>query len=873
MKALFTISLLGLSLSSWADSTLLINEVDSDNTGTDTAEFIELYDGGTGNISLNGHVVVLFNGFSDQSYLTIDLSGHSTDAQGYFVICGDAANVAGCDLDISPDSDLIQNGADAVALYQAAAADFPNNTAVTTTNLIDALVYDTDDNDDSGLLVLLNAGQPQINENANSDKDNQSLQRCENGAGGARNSAGFISATPTPGAASACNVVVEPVLGNCGETSQPGFRLISAVQGNITDVSADASPLLGETVIVEGIVTLDKQGGLLANGDSSYQYSGFWLQEEDTDADNDAMTSEGIFIYDYKNAVNSGDKVRVMAKVAEYQQVTQLKNVQELVICSSANALPAAVTVTLPVDNLQQLEALEGMRINSSQNLIVSDLFGTGYGFGNYGQFVVSSALHFQSTEIAAPQSAEAQAAIAARALDVLLIDDGVSAAYPAFIPFPDDSGFSALNPLRIGDSVSTFDGVMHAYKNNYTVIPSALTIDPTHPRTAAPTIAADANLVIVGMNVLNYFNGDGQGGGFPTSRGAKTYDAFTMQSDKIVAALTAMNADIIGLMEIENDGFGEHSAIQTLVNELNKQQTAGNEYSLINPGVSTIGSDAITVGLIYRAGKVTAVGTAAILDSSNSAKDENDQPLFLDTKNRPALIQSFSMNDEVFTVAVNHLKSKGSACNEDNEGADGQGNCNQTRNRAAQALVQYLATQPTGVNSSAQLVLGDLNAYSKEDPINTILDAGFSNLKYSEKSTETQPYSYSFGGFLGSLDHALATADFYAHVVSVDAWHINSVEDSLMDYETEATGQDYDSIDNYANADAYRSSDHDPIVVALRIDKKAPEPDPENPDNGSDNGDNNNSGDNNDDDNNGGPLHPLTLLVLAMIAALRRRG
>lgn len=842
MKTLFTISLLGLSLSSLADTALLINEVDSDSVGTDTAEFIELYDGGNGNTALDGYIVVLFNGSDDKSYLTVDLSGHTTDAQGYFVICGNAANVANCDLDISPDSNLIQNGADAVALYQVAASAFPNKTAVTTTNLMDALVYDTDDSDDAGLLALLNAAQPQINENANSDKDNQSLQRCDNGAGGARNTAGFIAATPTPGAASACNVVVEPVLGNCGESSQAEFRLISAVQGNISDINADASPLLGETVIVEGIVTLDKQGGLLANGENSYQYSGFWLQEEDADADNDEMTSEGIFIYDYKNAVNVGDKIRVMANVSEYQQVTQLKNVQELVVCSSDNILPSAVTVTLPVENLQQLEALEGMRINSSQGLMVSDLFGTGYGFGNYGQFVVSSALHFQGTEIAAPQSAEALAAVDARALDVLLIDDGVSAAYPAFIPFPDDSGFSALNPLRIGDSVTAFDGVMHAYKNNYTVIPSALTIDPTHPRTAAPVIADDANLVIVGMNVLNYFNGDGQGSGFPTSRGAKTYDAFTMQSDKIVAALTAMNADIIGLMEIENDGFGEYSAIQTLVNELNKQQTAGNEYSLINPGVSAIGSDEITVGLIYRAGKVTAVGTTAILDSSNSAKDENDQPLFLDSKNRPALIQSFSMNDEIFTVAVNHLKSKGSACNEDNEGADGQGNCNQTRTRAAQALVQYLATQPTGVSSNAQLVLGDLNAYSKEDPIMTFMNAGFINLKYTDKSTETQPYSYSFSGFLGSLDHALASSDFYDYVVSVDAWHINSVEDSLMDYETEATGQRYDSVDNYANADAYRSSDHDPIVVALRIDE------------------------------NGGPLHPLSLLVLALIAALRRR-
>lgn len=629
----------------------------------------------------------------------------------------------------------------------------------------------------------------------------------------------------------------------CGDTTAAEFHLISAVQGSIADVSADASPLKGQSVIVEGIVTMDKQGGTLANGDSSYQYSGFWLQEEDADVDGDANTSEGIFVYDYSDAVQVGDKVRVQATVAEYSQLTELKSVTGLTVCSSGNSLPAAVNLTLPVSNLTQLEAVEGMRVINNQNLVVSDLFGTGYGFGNYGQFAVSSALHFQGTEIALPGSDEALNADNKRKLDTLLIDDGVSASYPSFIPFPDESGFSAENPMRIGYTVPAVAGVMHAYKNNYIVIPDNVTIDPTHARTAAPVIAADANLVIVGMNVLNYFNGDGEGNGFPTSRGAKTYDGFQMQSAKIVSALAAMNADIIGLMELENDGFEQTSAIQTLVDELNATQTPGNEYSFINPGREMIGTDEITVGLLFRPHRVMPAGTTVILDSSNSPQGEDGEPLFVDTKNRPSLIQSFTFNDQTFTVAVNHLKSKGSACDETDEGADGQGNCNQTRTNAALALTQFLATHPTGVKEDNTIVLGDLNAYSKEDPMQTFYAAGYSNLKYTDKSTEAQPYSYSYSGMLGSLDHALATEEMTSWVVSVDAWHINSVEDSLMDYETEANGQNYKSVDNYANADPYRSSDHDPIVVALNVPEAA-----------------------------GGPLSPVWLLMFGVLGLVRRR-
>ena len=184
---------------------MIINEVDADTPGTDTAEFLELYDGGAGNTALDGLVVVFYNGSDDQSYTpAIDLDGQTTDADGYFVICGNAANVVNCDLDVSPDSDLIQNGADAVALFIGNDTDFPNDTPITTTNLLDAIVYDTNDGDDAGLLVLLNASEPQVNEGTNNSADELS-QRCPDGTGGQRNTSTYAQYLPTAGAANACN--------------------------------------------------------------------------------------------------------------------------------------------------------------------------------------------------------------------------------------------------------------------------------------------------------------------------------------------------------------------------------------------------------------------------------------------------------------------------------------------------------------------------------------------------------------------------------------------------------------------------------------------------------------------------------------------
>lgn len=812
MKYYFSL-IAAMSLASNSYSNILINEVDADQSGTDNAEFIELFDGGQGHSSLDDYSIVFYNGNGAQSYKSVSLSAQKTNAEGFFVICGDTTTVSNCDLDIGANTNLIQNGADAVALYQRPASDFANGSNIQLEGLVDAVVYDTNDSDNPELLALLNLNQPQVNEDDAGDKDNHSIQRCGNLL--ARNTDGYIQAQPSPGLTNNCPTSL-PVLGTCGDTSNSHYTAIHSIQGNPLDSTSDASPLLGETVVVEAIVTADLQGGQLANGESSYQYSGYWLQHSESEYDNDSMTSEGIFVYDYQSNVSVGDRVRLLATVGEYNEVTQLKNVQDFKVCVQNMLLPSATTISLPVSDLNQWEAIEGMRIETQQNLVVSDLFGTGYGFGNYGQFVISSRLHFQPTEIALPGSAQAQAGFAARPLDSLLVDDGVAAAYPSFIPFPDESGFSASNPMRIGYQVPNLIGVMHEYRDNYSVIPDSITIDPVATRSLSPVVAPESDIVIAGMNVLNYFNGDGQGSGFPTPRGAPTYDAFDMQTQKIVSALLAMDADIVGLMEIENDGYTEYSAIADLVVALNAQQTPGNEYQYINPGRDKIGTDAIAVGLLYRPNVLQPVGSTAILDSSNSALDDMGQPLFLDTKNRPSLIQSFQYQDTVFTVSVNHLKSKGSPCNEPNEGEFGVGNCNQTRTKAAQALSMFLAQNPTGVDSDAILILGDLNAYSQEDPMQVFYANGYTNLKYTEKATEEQPFSYSYSGFIGSLDHALASHTMLPWVASVDAWHINSVEAPLMDYLTEANGQTYKSVDNYAAPDAYRSSDHDPIVIAL---------------------------------------------------------
>jgi uncharacterized repeat protein (TIGR01451 family) len=207
---------------------IIINEIDSDNVGPDNAEFIELYDGGVGHTSLNGLVVVLFGGTGSKVYApTFDLDGYSTNANGYFLIGGNDISLT-ADLSVTSSS-WLQNVPSAVALFVGSASDFPANKTITNTDLsqeLDAIVYRNSSATAPGLQVLLNANEPQPNENGRSSGTLQSLQRCANGSGGARNTSTVYPSVPTPGAVNAC-----PSL-SIGQSVTPTNNV--AYHGNVT---------------------------------------------------------------------------------------------------------------------------------------------------------------------------------------------------------------------------------------------------------------------------------------------------------------------------------------------------------------------------------------------------------------------------------------------------------------------------------------------------------------------------------------------------------------------------------------------------------------------------------------------------------------
>ena len=272
--------------------------------------------------------------------------------------------------------------------------------------------------------------------------------------------------------------------------------------------------------------------------------------------------------------------------------------------------------------------------------------------------------------------------------------------------------------------------------------------------------------------------------------------------------------------MEIENDRPDPDPdyAVADLVDGLNDMLGAGT-YDYIATGA--IGTDAIKVAMIYQPGKVTPVGDYAILDSTVDAR-------FLDDYNRPVLAQSFEDNiiGETITVAVNHLKSKGSDCEDvsDPDVGDGQGNCNLTRLDAAQAEVDWLATDPTGSSSDYFMIIGDLNAYDKEDPIDAVkagsddtlgTDDDYLDLIYEFLGEDA--YSYLFDGRIGYLDYAMANMALAEFVADVAVWHINADEPDILDYDMSFKKPPQDAI--FA-PDAFRASDHDPVIVTLTFNQ-----------------------------------------------------
>ncbi|HUG06120.1 MAG TPA: ExeM/NucH family extracellular endonuclease [Candidatus Limnocylindria bacterium] len=568
----------------------------------------------------------------------------------------------------------------------------------------------------------------------------------------------------------------------CGDAA----TFIHQVQG-----SGTATPMSSAIVSIEGVVVGDFQqpGG----------FGGFYMQEEDADADADPLTSEGIFVFTTSFAVNSGDVVRVRGRATESSGLTRLTSVDALLVCSTgATVTPTAIS--LPVANVTDLERYEGMLVSFDQTLTATEVFN----LGRFGEVSLSGAGRlYTPTAVAAPGAA-AQAVLAQNNRSRIILDDGNSLQNIDPTRYP-QGGLSASNTLRVGDTLSSLTGVMDFRFNFYRIQPvGPITWDHSNPRTASPG-SVGGNLTVASFNVLNLFNGDGQGGGFPTSRGAETAFELQRQLAKIVSALTAIDADIVGLMEIENDA-GANSALAELVAALNAVMGAGT-YAHVDTGV--IGTDAIKVALIYKPAAATPVGA---FQTITSAVD----PRFIDTLNRPSLAQTFEavFTGQKLTVVVNHLKSKGSACAGDPDTGDGQGNCNNTRTTAAQALADWLATDPTGSGDPDFLIIGDLNAYTFEDPITTLTTSGYTNLVGQFGGLGA--YTYVFQGESGYLDHALATSSLASQVTGVTDWHINPDEPTVLDYNTNF--KSVNQITTFYDPGPYRSSDHDPVIVGLSL-------------------------------------------------------
>jgi|GEM_PF-363689 len=551
------------------------------------------------------------------------------------------------------------------------------------------------------------------------------------------------------------------------------------------------SPYVGQEATVEGVVTADLQ--------ADDEMKGFFMQ--DPVGDGITTTSDGIFVYSTR-VVSAGDWVEVTGVVQEYNEMTQIGNVSALTVISSGNTIEPTV-ITLPEDVNDEMERYEGMLVTIPHTLTVQQ----NYFQGRFGQVTLGSGDRmYQPTHLHEPGSAAYWDQVDENARRLLVLDDGSSAQNPDPIPY-----IGVNDTLRAGDVVSTgLTGVLDQGPINtnvpttkdYRLHPTqAVNITRVNERTDTPPDVG-GRLRVASFNVLNYFNGDGMGGGFPTSRGADTLAEFIRQRTKIITAVLALDADVIGLMEIENDGYDEYSAIADLVNGLNDVAGAGT-YAFVDPGVPLIGTDEIAVGLIYKPGSVTPVGAAAILDNTFD-------PTYRDDYNRPALAQTFAENasGEKFTAAVNHLKSKGSSCDAvgDPDTGDGQGNCNLTRTRAMTVELAWLATDPTGSGDPDFIILGDLNAYAMEDPIAVARNAGYTDLLGAAH------YTYIFDGMSGYLDHALANPSLNDQVTGATVWHINADEPSVIDYNTEYKPQDL-----YA-PHAFRSSDHDPVLVGLDL-------------------------------------------------------
>lgn len=541
------------------------------------------------------------------------------------------------------------------------------------------------------------------------------------------------------------------------------FTALSRIQGK-----GPHSPLRGRHATVEApVVAVFPDLG------------GFFVESPRSQWDEDPATPEGLFVYAPHLRVGSGERLRMRGLVKEYQGQTELSRVRLIARCGHTRrpaVQPLSVTDVLG----DRLEHYAGMRVSLGAGAVLAD----SQDLRRYGSVELSPDRQIQPTQILLPGPA-------ARALGNrqerrrLWLDDGSARRFPGTGPW--QSLLTRKSGLRLGDALVRAEGVVdyrfHHWRIELTRPPR---FDEANPRVRAPARPQGDLMRLVSFNLENYFNGNGRGGGFPTPRGARTAKQFRQQQARLTRVIRALNPDVLAVMELENDGYGHDSAIAGLARAL------GPHWRFVNPGRGRLGTDAIAVGLLYRADRVRTVGPALIPDGR-----------VLDRGNRLPLGQVFAARrgGPRLLVVANHFKSRRCehARGRERDQGDGQGCWNPLRTAAARALAAWLAGRSAALPEE-RLLVGDLNAYARERPIKLLEKTGLINLV--SRDIGSQAYSFSFRGRIGYLDHALASPALAARVSKVSEWHIDADEPP---FERESDGNG-----------PWRASDHDPLIVDL---------------------------------------------------------
>ncbi|MDU0367814.1 ExeM/NucH family extracellular endonuclease [Microbacterium sp. KSW4-17] len=615
-------------------------------------------------------------------------------------------------------------------------------------------------------------------------------------------------------------------------TEEPSPEPTTPVPGEVTPIrdiqgTGATTPLAGTVVTTRGVVTAAYPTG---------GYNGFFLQTEGTGGaiDQAAHTaSDAIFVYGTAAAasVSLGDHVEVTGTAGEYYGQTQLTTdaASVRILTEPADDVAPAEIAWPKTD--EERERFEGMLLAPQGDFTVTNTYSTNQ-YAEVGLAAGTTPLR-TPTDVARPDTPEYVAAVADNKARAVVLDDGASLDFlrtAQDVPLP---YVSLTDPVRVGAPVTFTRPVILDYRNNawkfqptqQLTVDNADTVQPAtfaNTRTTAPE-AVGGSVKISSFNVLNYFTTTAESVGCtstyddrdgnpitadtcpaPGPRGAADAANLERQQAKIVAAVNGLGADVVSLEEIENSAvFGKDrdDALSTLVDALNDALGSDAWTFVPSPADLPASEDVIRTAFIYKKAVVAPVGDSVILDD----------PAFANA--RQPLAQAFAPVDDAdakILAIVNHFKSKGDsrpAATGDN--ANGiQGAFNGDRVRQAQALGAFAEERSAAVGTDDVFLLGDFNAYTQEDPIQTLRSFGFEPLEGG-----TGKYSYSFSGQSGSLDHVLASPSARELVTGVDIWNINAVEALALEY----SRYNYNVL-NFYDESPYRSSDHDPVVVGLAL-------------------------------------------------------